>query len=135
MRIPTGGLDMKTNRKFRAAPRKEVKPLTLDSFSSMESLQKLASYGEVVEASASGILLRFRRDDFVARELRSDLSLDVLKGQNVYFNIHEMNLEISGVVARTKYLGKKEGFLVAIDYSHDAPEYWRECLMDLLPTG
>lgn len=126
---------MKSNRKFRGAPRKEVKPLTLDSFSSMESLQKLASYGEVVEASASGILLRFKRDDFVARELRANLSLDILAGQNVFFNIHEMNLEISGTVTRTKYLGKKEGFLVAIDYSQDAPEYWRECLMDLLPTG
>lgn len=126
---------MKSNRKFRSSPRKEFKPLTLDSFTSLENLQKLASYGEVVEASASGILLRFKRDDFVARELRANLSLDILKGQNVFFNIHEMNLEISGVVARTKYLGKKEGFLIAIDYSADAPEYWRECLMDLLPTG
>lgn len=135
MSLLTGGLNMKTTRKFRAAPRKEVKPLTLDSFNSMESLQKLATFGEVVEASASGILLRFKRDDFIARELRSNLSLDILKGQSVFFNIHEMNLEISGTVARTKYLGKKEGFLVAIDYSSDAPEYWRECLMDLLPTG
>jgi len=100
---------MKTNRKFRGAPRKEVKPLTLDSFSSMESLQKLASYGEVVEASASGILLRFKRDDFVARELRTNLTLETLNGQTVYFNIHEMNLEISGTVARTKYMGKKRG--------------------------
>jgi hypothetical protein len=30
-------------------------------------------------------------------------------------------------------LGKK-GFYVAIDYSEEAPEYWRECLMDLLPN-
>jgi hypothetical protein len=126
---------MKTERKYRGAPRKEVTPLTLDSFSSLENLQKLATYGEVVEASASGILLRFKRTDLVAKELRANLNLDALVGQNVYFNIHEMNLEISGKVARTKYLGKKEGFIVAIDYSTDAPEYWRECLMDLLPTG
>jgi hypothetical protein len=45
-----------------------------------------------------------------------------------------MNLEIGGVVARTKFLGK-DGFIVAIDYTEDAPDYWRECLMDLLPTG
>lgn len=125
----------KTQRKYRAAPRKDVAPLTLDSFASLENLQKLASYGEVVEASSSGILLRFKRDDLVAKDLRSNLNLDSLVGHSVYFNIHEMNLEISGKVARTKYLGKKEGFIVAIDYSLDAPEYWRECLMDLLPTG
>ena len=125
---------MKSQRKYRAA-RKDLKVLTLDSFSSMENLQKLASHGEVVEASASGILLRFKRDDLVSKELRSNLSLDGLVGKNVYFNIHEMNLEISGKVARTKFLGKKEGYIVAVDYSTDAPEYWRECLMDLLPTG
>jgi hypothetical protein len=126
---------MKNQRKYRAAPRKEITPLTLDSFSSLENLQKLANYGEVVEASASGILLRFKRDNLVSKELRSNLNLDSLIGHNVFFNIHEMDLEISGKVARTKYLGKKEGFIVAIDYSLDAPEYWRECLMDLLPTG
>ncbi len=126
---------MRTQRKYRATIKKEISPLTLDSFASLESLQKLASYGEVIEASASGILLRFKRDDLVAKDLRSNLNLDSLVGHSVYFNIHEMNLEISGKVARTKYLGKKEGFIVAIDYSNDAPEYWRECLMDLLPTG
>ena len=126
---------MTKQRKYRAAPRKEISPLTLDSFSSLENLQKFADYGEVVEASASGILIRFKRENLVAKDLRSNLNLDSLVGHNVYFNIHEMNLEISGKVARTKYLGKKEGFIVAIDYSLDAPEYWRECLMDLLPTG
>lgn len=120
--------------KFRASPRKEVKPLTLDSFSSMENLEKLANYGELIEASASGILIHFKREDFVKKELRSNLNLDSMVGQKVYFNIHEMDLEISGTVARTQFLGKK-GFYVAVDYSQDAPSYWRECLMDLLPTA
>ena len=122
-------------RKYRSAPRKEVQPLTLDSFSSLENLQKLANYGEVIEASSTGILLKFKRDDFVDKALRSHLTIDHLIGHSVFFNIHEMNLEISGVIARTKFLGKAEGFLIAIDYSADAPEYWRECLMDLLPTN
>ena len=129
---------MKTQRKYRAAPRKEVgkelAKLTLDSFSSLDSLQKLAKYGQIIEASSSGILIKFKRDDFVAKELRTNLSIDQLVGQNIFFNIHEMDLEITGKVARTKFLGK-EGFVVAIDYTADAPEYWRECLMDLLPTG
>ena len=121
-----------TQKKFRS-PRKEFTPLTLDGFSSMESLEKIAKYGEVVEASASGILINFKREDFIKKELRSNLNLDSLIGHKVFFNIHEMDLEISGTVARTKFLGKK-GFQVAVDYSSDAPEYWRECLIDLLPT-
>lgn len=125
---------MGAKRKFRQAPRKEVVPLTLDSFSSMESLEKIAKYGEIIEASASGILINFKREDFIKKELRSNLNVDALIGQKVFFTIHEMDLEISGTVARTKFLGKK-GFQVAVDYSKDAPEYWRECLIDLLPNS
>ena len=121
-------------RKYRSAPRKDLAKLTIDSLSSSESLKKLASYGQIIEASSTGLLIKFKRNDFVAKELKSNLNLDVLVGQDIYLNIHEMNLEISGRVARTKFLGK-DGFLVAIDYTTDAPEYWRECLMDLLPTG
>ncbi len=119
-------------RNLRQSPRKNLTPLTLDNFASLENLQKLAAYGEVIQASATGILLKFKRDDFVGKELRSNLNIDFLVGQSVYFTIHEMDLEISGVVARTKFLGKA-GFQIAVDYSKDAPEYWRECLMDLLP--
>ena len=121
-------------RKYRTAPRKDLAKLTIDSFSSLDSLQKLAKYGQIIEASSSGILIKFKRTDFVDKQLKSNLNIDDLIGKDVYFNIHEMNLEISGTVARTRFLGK-EGFLVAIDYTTDAPEYWRECLMDLLPTG
>jgi hypothetical protein len=129
---------MKKQRKYRAAPRKEIAKdlakLTLDSFSSLDNLQKFAKYGQIIEASSSGILIKFKRDDFVSKELRSNLNIDQLVGQNIFFSIHEMNLEITGKVARTKFLGK-DGYVVAVDYTEDAPEYWRECLMDLLPTG
>lgn len=125
---------MSTSRKYRSAPRKDLVKLTIDSMLSSDSLTKLAKYGQIIEASSTGILVKFKRTDFVANELKSNLNLDLLLGKNIYLNIHEMNLEISGQIARTQFLGK-EGFLVAIDYTIDAPEYWRECLMDLLPTG
>lgn len=129
---------MRAQRKPRSAPRKQLPKdlakLTLDSFSSLDSLQKLAKYGQIIEASSSGILIKFKRDDLVDKNLRSNLNIDHLIGQNIFFNIHEMDLEITGKVARTKFLGK-DGFLIAVDYTADAPEYWRECLMDLLPTG
>ncbi|MCC2679494.1 MAG: hypothetical protein K0R29_2070 [Pseudobdellovibrio sp.] len=121
-------------RKYRQAPRKDLVKLTISSLSSQESLQKLAKAGQIIEASASGILIKIKRSDFVSKELKSNLNIDQLLGKSVYFKIHEMNLEIGGVVARTKFLGK-DGFMIAIDYTVDAPEYWRECLMDLLPTG
>ena len=125
---------MGTYRKYRQAPRKDLVKLTIDSLSSQESLQKLAKFGQIMEASASGILIKIKRSDFVSKELKANLNIDELLGKPVYFHIHEMNLEIGGVVARTKFLGK-DGFMIAVDYSVDAPEYWRECLMDLLPTG
>jgi UDP-N-acetylglucosamine pyrophosphorylase len=121
------------NRKFRSSPRKDLAQLTLDSFSSLENLEKLAKHGKIIEASTSGILIHFLREDFIKKELRTNLNIDSLIGAKVYFNIHEMDLEISGTIARTQFLGKK-GFHVAVDYSSDAPEYWRECLMDLLPS-
>jgi hypothetical protein len=123
--------------KYRSALRKEINKdeakLTLDSISSMENLEKLAKFGEIVEASATGILISIQRQDIVSKDLRAHLNIDQLIGKEVFFNIHEMDLEISGKVVRTKFLGKK-GFLVAVDYSSDSPEYWRECLMDMLPT-
>lgn len=47
--------------------------------------------------------------------------------------IDEMNLELSGTVKRTKMVGRGV-FEIGIDFSEDAPDYWRECLLDLLPT-
>ena len=123
--------------KYRSALRKEINKevakLTLDSLSSMENLEKLAKYGEIIEASATGILIKIDRQDFVSKDLRSNLNIDQLIGKEVFFNIHEMDLEISGKIARTKFLGKN-GFVIAVDYSSDSPEYWRECLMDFLQT-
>jgi hypothetical protein len=123
--------------KYRVAPRKEINQeaaqLTLDSFCSMENLEKLIKFGQIVEASSTGLLIKVQRKDFLNAELRANLNIDHLIGKEVFFNIHEMDLEINGKVARTQFLGKK-GFLLAVDYSHDAPEYWRDCLMDLLPT-
>lgn len=123
--------------KYRSAPRKEINKdtakITLDSLCSMENLEKLAQFGEIIEASATGILLKIERKDFLNKDLRSNLNIDQLIGKEVFFNIHEMELEISGKITRTKFIGKT-GFLIAVDYSNDSPEYWRECLMDLLPT-
>ena len=117
----------------RVAPRKELTPLGVSSVSSLENLTKLARGGQIVEASTSGILLIVKRDDLVPTALRKNLTLDSLVGDKVLLHLPDLNLEISGKIARTRFLGK-EGYELGIDYTDDAPEYWRECLVDLLPA-
>lgn len=117
----------------RVAPRKEVSPIHVSYVTSLDDFAKIAKNCEIVEASATGLLLLIKRDDLIPTALRKNLTLDCLIGDRVFMHLEEMNLEISGVIKRTQLLGKK-GFHVAIDYSDEAPEYWRECLMDLLPT-
>lgn len=117
----------------RAAPRRDISPLEVSSMSSMENLAKITKGGEIVEASTSGFLLIVSRDHLVPMHLRKNLTIDSIVGQKVILHLPQMNLEISGVIARTKLIGKK-GFEIGIDYTEDAPEYWRECLVDLLPA-
>lgn len=116
----------------RVAPRKEVSPIHISYLTSLDDFAKIAKNCEIVEASSTGLLLNVKREDLIPSALRKHLSLDVLIGDRVFMHLEEMNLEISGVITRTKLLGKK-GFQIAVDYSDEAPEYWRECLMDLLP--
>ncbi len=120
----------KTNR--RVAPRKEVTPIHVGHLTSLDSFAKIARNCEIVEASSTGLLLKVQRDDLIPQSLRNNLTIDTLIGSRVFMHLEEMNLEISGNITRTQLLGKK-GYYIAIDYSEDAPEYWRECLMDLLP--
>jgi len=116
----------------RVAPRKEVTPVNVSYITSLSDFTKIAKNCEIIEASATGLLLLIKREDLLPSTLRKNLSLDLLVGESVFMHLEDMNLEISGSIARTQLLGKK-GFHVAVDYSEDAPEYWRECLMDLLP--
>lgn len=120
-------------RNQRMSPRKQTTPIRVSSVTSLDSFAKIAKSCDIVEASATGLLLVVKRESLIPQALRRNLTLDSLKGDRVFLRLEDMDLEISGVVARTQLLGKS-GFLIAVDYSEDAPEYWRECLMDLLPT-
>lgn len=121
----------KSNR--RIAPRREITPLEVSSVSSLDSLAKIARSAEIIEASTTGFLMIVRREDLIPQILRKNLTLDSIHGTKVILHLPQMNLEISGRIARTKLLGK-QGFEIGIDYAEDAPEYWRECLVDLLPA-
>lgn len=122
---------MKAER--RITNRKEVYPLRISYLAIAESMAKLARHATIINASSQGMLLSLRREDLIPRSLKNSLSLDALIGDLVVIKIEEMNLELSGKITRSRLLGK-EGFEIALDYTSDAPQYWRECLIDLLPT-
>lgn len=123
---------MASNKK-RLAPRKNIDPLHVSYLTSIDNLSRLATNCIIVQASTSGLLLEVERVDLVKAELRKNLNLDCLLGERVFLHLEEMDLELSGVITRTQLNGKR-GFHIVVDYSDDAPEYWRECLMDLLPS-
>lgn len=119
--------------RHRSAPRKSLSPVKVSYISSLADFSKLTREAQIVQASATGLLIHVDRRDLIAPQLRKNLNIDELVGERVYLRLDDMNLELSGVVARTQFVGKGQ-FHIAIDYSDEAPLYWRECLMDLLPT-
>ena len=122
------------NSDRRIAPREQMDPIQIRSFTSLDHMTLLTRKGAIVEASTTGFLLQIERKDLVPKQFQKELSLDALLGDQVMLMIDVMNLEIGGKIARTKRI-TKDVFEVAIDYSEDSPEYWRELLVDMLPRG
>jgi len=116
----------------RTAPRKSVGGLHIKNLSVVDHFELVAKRALLVDASSSGLMVQINRKDLEPKELRQNLTLQALVGHNVMFEIDEMELEIDGKITRTKMIGKGI-YEVAIDFTEGAPEYWRECLVDLLP--
>ncbi len=120
-------------RKYRKSSRKEIAKLNLTKISALDNLSKVANGGLVTQVSSTGLLFMVKRHHLIPQYLRQNLNLDALLGMRLLIHIKELNLDMSGVVSRTAFKGSG-GFLIAIDFSEDAPSYWRECLVELLPT-
>jgi hypothetical protein len=118
----------------RVSSRHNIQPLEIHGMISIANLTPICDFGHIVEASSSGFKLIVKRDDFCQSEHKSTMNLDKLNGTAISLYIPIMDLDITGQVTRTKYVSNKE-FEIGIDYSSDAPEYWRECLCDLLPRA
>lgn len=116
----------------RIAPRKHIVGIHVKNLTSLEPLSLMARKAVLVDASSTGVLLHIDRKDFVPKKLRQNLTIQSIEGEHVMFEIAEMDLEIDGRISRTRLIGKGV-FEVAVDYSEEAPEYWRECLYELLP--
>lgn len=118
----------------RVSSRYNIQPLEIHGMISIHNLTPICDYGQITEASSTGFKLIIKRDDFCQSEHRTTMDLDSLKGTEISLYIPIMDLDITGQVTRTKYVSNKE-FEIGVDYSSDAPEYWRECLCDLLPRA
>lgn len=114
------------------ALRENLEPIPIRGLTSMDHMTLLARKGWLVEASTTGFLLEIDRKELAPKAFRDSLSLKELEGDKVYLMIDAMNLEIGGVIKRTNRL-TKDRWQIAIDFREDAPEYWRECLVELLP--
>lgn len=122
---------MKNER--RSKNRKDLDPIAIEGLISIMDLNPIADHASLVEASPTGFRLFVERTDLVDENLKHHLSLEAIEGLEISLFIPAMNLDMTGVIVRTRHRGGGI-FELGIDYTADAPEYWRHCLCDLLPT-
>lgn len=122
---------MKAER--RIATRKVVDLIHVNELTSLSSYSVIAHEGVIVDASQSGFLLRVERTKLVPKEYRENLAMTTLIGHQVVMYLPQMNLDLDGTITRASHIGKGH-FEIAITFAPDVPEYWRDCLVDLLPA-
>ena len=116
----------------RMANRKPVDQIEVTEITSLSNYKVLVKKGFIVDASSTGLLLQVERKDLIPQDLKTNLCLDSLVGQQIVLFLPQMNLDLDGTVNRTVHKGKGI-FEIALVFSKEVPEYWRECLIDLLP--
>lgn len=116
----------------RKSERKSIDCIQVNDLTSTTDYAVIATTGLITNASTSGFLLEVSRDHIVREDLKVNLTLDSTLGQPVVLYLPQMNLDLDGTICRTTHLGKGV-FQIAVEFSSDVPEYWRACLIDLLP--
>ena len=118
----------------RTAPREKVDPIEIRGLMSLDHMTLLSRSGQIVDASATGFLMLLKREQIVPKMFKESLSLAELDGDRIMMTIDALNLELGGTIVRTKRI-TKDTFEIVVDFSSDAPDYWRECLFELLPRS
>ena len=116
----------------RQYPRKLLDPIHVVDVKVVDRLTSLARYGTLRNASATGLLIEVSHSDLSPELVQQTLPLEDLVGEMVMMKIVEMDLEIDGRIVRTR-CAEQGGVEIAVDFTDNAPAYWRECLADLLP--
>lgn len=116
----------------RFAPRKNLEYIDAIELTSLSHFNVFASEAKIVDVSSSGYLMHISRQHFTQTELRDTLSLDAVIGHQIAMFLPQLNLDLDGTIIRAKHVGK--GFFeVAVTFTPETPQFWRECLVDLLP--
>lgn len=123
---------MDTPVEHREYDRKLLAPIHVADIQAADRCVCVARHGTIVNASATGLLIHVHAQHLHPEMLEHDLALESVEGDYVTMKIVEMELEIDGTVMRARHLD--QGLCeLALDFSDNAPAYWRECLADLLP--
>ena len=117
----------------RAAFRKKVEGVTVSNVSILKPFCSLTKRAVLVNASSKDFLILIQRKDLIPKYFRHNLTLQDIVDSPLVLTIEQMDLTLSGYVTRTAMIGKGL-FEVAVDYSQDSSEYFRECLFQLLPN-
>lgn len=116
----------------RHSPRKMLDPIHIAEVKVVEGSTVLVHSGTILNASATGLLVRVSRTALHPDLEQNTAALAALQGEYVVMRIVEMALDLEGMIVRT-HQDAPEWVDIAIDLSASAPAYWRECLADLLP--
>lgn len=117
----------------RKYSRKLLGPIHVTNIESADGSMFLAHEGKIINASATGMLIEVSCDDLSPELKLHKLLLETIEGEMVVMKIAEMDLDIDARVVRTRSVGSNH-FEIAVDFAENAPTYWRECLVELLPN-
>lgn len=117
----------------RAAFRKKVEGITVSNVAILKPFCSLTKRAILVNASSKDFLLIIERKNLIPKYFRHNLTLKDIEGSPLVLTIEQMELTLSGHITRTAMVGKGL-FEVAVDYSQDSSDYFRECLFSLLPN-
>ncbi len=116
----------------RVTERKHVEKLNVVDVTTLSDYQVIAHEAFILDASSGGFLLEISRSNFASEELKENISIDKVLGDRIALFMPQMNLDLNGTITRADHVGKGV-YHVAVSFSHDVPEYWRQCLVDLMP--
>ena len=128
--VNTPNMDRIMNK--RQFPRKLLSPIHIAEMKVVDRLSVLAHSGTILNASATGLLIRVHHRALHPELARNNGALAALQGEYVVMHIVEMALDIEGTIVRTQRAAP-EWMDIGIDLTESAPAYWRECLAELLP--
>lgn len=116
----------------RSSYRKSLGAIQFQELTTLKNYKVLIEQGYIVDASINGFLIEVKRDSLFD-SLKDNLTLDDLLEKHIALYLPQMEIDLDGYVKRTRHTGNGD-FELYIEFSEDVPDYWRDCLVELLPS-